>query len=449
MFKIVQLFVLFVMAACAHKGSHEKGEGSGKSHARRNRDQSRPLSREERLEELSSYHHSADEEEEDGDDEGEEADVAGTEVKDETPEDLGDAQISEQRNTEEVQADVLSRKTFPLVYNEFVEQWIRYFTSPRGRPVMSRWLGRSTRYIPVMKKVLREEGLPEDLIYQAMIESGFNPKAASHAKAVGPWQFIKGTGQRYELALNYWVDERRDHIKSTHAAAHYLKELHQVFGSWYLAAAAYNAGEGKVLGAVRRDRSRNFWELARIKKNFRSETRNYVPKIIAAALISKNPEKFGFTDIVYEEPLSWETVKVPGGVDLKSVAKLIGTDEEVLDILNSELRRGVTPPGAESYSLRVPPNMGAIVTEKAEELRNHRYKKNFIVHEVRKGDNLGAIARKYGSDVSSIMELNKITKTNRLKVGSELTIPVSEKSSEREPSSARTPKKRRNVSRRR
>lgn len=430
--------MLLLLAACAHRGgtANNTGGSAGRTSRTAKRDSTRPLNREERMEDLSSYHYSAEEE---GGEEGEEQDVAGTEKREETPEDLGDVNVSENRNTEEIQADVLSRKTFPLVYNEFVEQWIRYFTSTRGRPVMQKWLGRSTRYIPVMKKVLREEGLPEDLIYQAMIESGFNPKAASHAKAVGPWQFIKGTGKRYELELNYWVDERRDHIKSTHAAALYLKELHQIFGSWYLAAAAYNAGEGKVLRAVRSDRSRNFWELARIKKNFRAETRNYVPKIIAAALISKNPEKFGFTNVEYEEPLSWETIKVPGGVDLKSVAKLTGVDENYLEILNTELRRGVTPPGAENYALRVPPNKGSLVMEHIEELRNHRYKKNFIVHEVRKGDTLGAIARRYGSDVASIMELNKIGKTNRLKLGAELTIPVSDREESRKSAGSRNP----------
>src|SRR5690606_13336536 len=153
----------------------------------------------------------------------------------------------------------------------------------------------------------REEGLPEDLIYLSMIESVFNPRAYSRARAVGPWQFIEGTGKRYGLRVNYWIDERKDIIKSTHAAAKYLKELYQIFGSWYLAAAAYNAGEGTVLNAIRRDRTRNFWQLARQEKNFRSETQNYVPKMIAAALLAKSPEKYGFADkeIAYEDPLTW------------------------------------------------------------------------------------------------------------------------------------------------
>ncbi len=360
------------------------------------------------------------------DDEDSDADVADTDKIDGTPEDLGDVEASQNRRAEEIKADALSRSTFPLVYNEFVEQWIKYFTG-RGRPVFEKWLGRSTRFIPVMKKVLRDDGLPEDLIYQAMIESGFNTKAASRAKAVGPWQFIKGTGTRYGMNVSYWVDERRDFIKSTHAASQYLKELHQVFGSWYLAAAAYNAGEGKVLTAVRKDRSRNFWELARKKKNFKAETRNYVPKIIAAALVAKNPEKYGFKDVVYEEPLVWDVVSIPGGVDLRAVAEIAQIDPEYLLILNSELRRGITAPGATAYEIRIPPTKKEIILSKLDQLKSKKYSQNFAVHEVHRGDTLGSIARRYGSDVQSIMELNKIKKTTHLRPGTELSIPISER----------------------
>lgn len=322
----------------------------------------------------------------------------------------------------ELAADLEARKNFPLVYNDMVDMWIRYFQG-RGSGTMRKWLGRSTRYIPMMKQVLREEGLPEDLIYLSMIESGFNPKAKSHAKAVGPWQFMKGTGQRYGLRVDYWVDERRDFRKSTFAAAKYLKELHQIFGSWYLAAAGYNAGEGKVLLAIRRDRSRNFWELARKKKNFRAETRNYVPKIIAAALVSKNPNSYGFSEVEFEEPLTWSTVRVPSGVDLKSVAKIIDADPEYLHLLNSELRRAITPPGPAGYELRVPPDKKEILVANLDKLEAKKIG-NFVEHNLRPGESLGSLARKYDTTVSTLQELNQITNPRRLRVGQEILIPV-------------------------
>ena len=207
-----------------------------------------------------------------------------------TPEDLGDINSSSDRNADEVQADRDARNTFPIVQNEFVDQWIKYFTAtPRGRATFAKWLARKQRYSGLIRQTVKEDGLPEDLIYLAMIESGFNPRATSWVGAAGVWQFMPYTGRNYGLNLDHWYDERRDIVKATHAAAKYLKELHQIFGSWYLAAASYNAGEGRTLRVVRENQTRNFWELIRKKKNFRSETRNYVPKIIAAKLISSDP----------------------------------------------------------------------------------------------------------------------------------------------------------------
>jgi len=361
-----------------------------------------------------------------GDEEGD--DSVDLEPVDGTPEDLGDVTATDQVSSKEAEADKLARQTFPMVQNEFVDQWIKYFTG-RGRKTFERYLARSTRYIPLMQTVLKKDGLPEDLIYLSMIESGFNPKAKSKAKAVGPWQFIKGTGSRYNLAINYWVDERRDFVKSTHAAATYLQELHQIFGSWYLAAAAYNAGEGKVLAAIRNERTRNFWELARKKpkvkekkQNFRAETRNYVPKIIAAALVSKEPGKYGFTDIAYEDPFDWEYVRVPGGVDLRAVAEAISYDEEKLHILNAELLRGITPPG-EGYDLKVPRASKDVLLAKLDTLKSRKMRE-YAVHSVRRGDTLGGIARRYGSDSQEILELNRLKSTRSLRVGMELNVPV-------------------------
>ncbi len=181
---------------------------------------------------------------------------------------------------------------FPVTINSQVEKWVDYFLG-RGRPHFERYLERSELFIPFIKPLLKQNGLPEDLVYLAMIESGFNNQARSRAKAVGPWQFISATGKRYGLMVNWWVDERRDTRKSTLAAVEYLRDLHGMFQSWELAAAAYNAGEAKIARAIQRYGSKDFWVLSR-QRYLRSETRDYVPKIIAAALVAKNRVQFGF-----------------------------------------------------------------------------------------------------------------------------------------------------------
>ena len=353
----------------------------------------------------------------------EDKDVDAEDV-DYTPEDVGDVNASPEASAKEKEADQASLTTFPLVYNEFVQVWINYFTG-RGRGTFEKWLLRSTRYIPLMKQVLKEEGVPEDLIFLAMIESGFNPKAYSHAKAVGPWQFIEETGKRYGLKVDFWIDERKDIVKSTHAAAQYLKELQAIFGSWYLAAAAYNAGEGKVFKAIRREKNRNFWELAHGKINFRAETKNYVPKIIAAALLAKNPQKYGFSSsLPYEKPLAWDSVKIPGGVDLRAVAQVTNADYEVLQLLNAELRTGITPPDAkEGYEVRVPPEKKEVLITKMSELSRIQVA-SFINHRVGRGENLGYIAKRYKTSVLILLKLNNIRNPKSLRVGQTLKVPL-------------------------
>ncbi|MBI3544123.1 MAG: transglycosylase SLT domain-containing protein [Deltaproteobacteria bacterium] len=187
-----------------------------------------------------------------------------------------------------------SKFDYPVVVNPSVEHWLTYFTG-KGRKYFDKYLQRGRYFIPTISKVLKQHNMPQDLVYLAMIESGFNNSARSRARAVGPWQFIRQTGQRYGLTVDYWLDERRDTRKSTLAAVAYLKELYQEFGSWELAAAGYNAGENKVRRAIAKYRSSDFWEIAR-HKFFKRETRDYVPKIIAAAIITKNPEQFGFVN---------------------------------------------------------------------------------------------------------------------------------------------------------
>jgi len=217
----------------------------------------------------------------------------------------------------------LPESDIPLTVNSKVEGFIDFFQTS-GRSGFAKWLSRSERYLPMMKEVLRKNSLPEDLVYLAMIESGFSPRAYSRASAVGPWQFVAGTGKRYSLRIDEWIDERRDPLKSTIAAAMYLKDLYGLFNNdWYLAAAGYNAGENKILRAIDRYNSTDFWDIAE-GSYLKRETKNYVPKLLAAAIIAKEPAKYGFADVAYLPPLEFDTVVIESRTDLDLVADLIG-----------------------------------------------------------------------------------------------------------------------------
>lgn len=228
----------------------------------------------------------------------------------------------------------------PVVINARVEKWIDYFTG-RGRKHYQRYLERSEYFIPFIHPILRENKMPEDLVYLAMIESGFNNHAASHAAAVGPWQFISATGKRYGLMVNWWVDERRDTRKSTIAAAEYLKDLYKMFGSWELAAAGYNAGEAKVARAIRRYGTKDFWQISR-QKFLKPETRDYVPKMFAAAIIGKNREQFGFPPAgvhpAKDEVLAGDghVVKVEEDAEPTPLAQAQENDETISEVLNRD-----------------------------------------------------------------------------------------------------------------
>lgn len=240
----------------------------------------------------------------------------------------------------------------PIIVNAQVLAYLRHFSGSKKK-LFRVYLARSTRYLPMMKRIFQEQGLPQDLVYLALIESGFSPWARSVAEAVGLWQFIHGTAVRYGLKVNHWVDERRDPEKATLAAAHYLKDLYRQFGSWYLAAAGYNAGEHRVEGAVKRHDTRDFWDLAQ-KGVLPCETCNYVPQFIAAALIAKNPEKYGFTDIAYQRPVRSIQVKLPGGTDLRWFARVLGISFQALKELNPELQKELVPRDCPEYPLKVP-----------------------------------------------------------------------------------------------
>jgi membrane-bound lytic murein transglycosylase D len=246
------------------------------------------------------------------------------------------------------------QKTFdmPIQVNQEVRRYIYYFSTDR-KAIFTRYLSRSTRYLPMIKKVFAEYGLPEDLAYLAMIESGFTNKARSHANAVGMWQFIRGTAVRYRLTVDNTVDERRDPEKATDAAARYLLDLYKQFGSWYLAAASYNCGEGRVQKEINRNTDlKSFWELS---NNYclPNETKNYVPQMIAATIIAKNPEKYGFKNVPYQQPLKYEVVKMTESTSLQAAAVAATTNYDEISALNPELLRDSTPGG--TYLLKIPP----------------------------------------------------------------------------------------------
>jgi membrane-bound lytic murein transglycosylase D len=310
----------------------------------------------------------------------------------------------------------------PIVINAKVEQFIQYFQTT-ARKVFSNWLARSEKYIPSMRNQLRENGLPEDLVYMALIESGFNPYAYSRSKASGPWQFIYLTGKRYGLRSNWWIDERRDPEKSTIAAAKYLKDLYDMFECWYLAAASYNAGEKKIAAAMKRYRTEDFWELTK-HRYLKQETKDYVPQMIAAALIAKDPEKYGFVGIEYQEPLRYEKVKIPELTDLRLIAQACETTVDEIKDLNPELCRGVTPPNEPEYEIKIPYGSMDRFLRNFEALQPLE-KFQFKTHIVRRGETLPRIAKLYRVEVEPMLEINRLERSSRISKGMTLLIPIS------------------------
>ena len=323
----------------------------------------------------------------------------------------------------------------PIVFNETVENYIEYFKEeiPDRFTV---WLERSGLFLPMMRETFRKHGLPEDLAYISLIESGFNPRAHSRAHAVGPWQFMKGTGRQYQLKVNRWIDERRDPVKSTDAAARHLKDLFEKFGTWPLAMAAYNAGPRKIERGLRRGKIDNYWEL-RKTRYIRRETRGYVPKYMAALLISKNPQRYGFYP-EYLEPIAYDTIEVPALASLPVMAKAAGISFKHLKSLNPELRTEVTPPSPARYRLRLP--IGATDSFKTAYAKIPESKKIFKTRYVVKRNNtLSGIAKRYGTTATQLARMNNRSTRKILRVGEVLYIPkVIPRSSVRNPRRSQT-----------
>ncbi len=315
----------------------------------------------------------------------------------------------------------------PMANNALVNMYVEYFTG-RGRWFFQRWLNRSARYIPMMKPILRAHGLPEDLVYLAMIESGFVSKAYSTAAASGFWQFIASTGRQYKLKQTTWVDERRDFVRATNAAARYLAQLHKEFGDWHLAWAGYNAGGGRVRRALARHNVHSFWQLQG-KGMLAKETQHYVPKILAAAIVAKNRAHYGFVDTEFETPLTFDTVQLDSAVALNRVAREARTTVKRLRELNPELLFDVTPP-QRHYSLRVPKGMGSPLSNWLASVPKAK-RTSFSQHRVKPGDTLGGIARRYGSTIRAVSEFNGIRNARALRIGKRLLIPTRGRASSR------------------
>ena len=304
----------------------------------------------------------------------------------------------------------------PVVFNEQVKVFIQYFQN-RKWGVITRAFERASRYLPMMRKIFREKGLPEDLLNLAFIESAVNPRATSRAKAAGIWQFIPSTGRLYGMRSSWWLDERRDPEKSTRAAAEYLKNLHRMFESWPLALAAYNAGEGKLLSAIQRQRTRDFWSL-RLPK----ETQLFVPAFMAMTIIAREPDRYGFSPPP-DEPIEAETVTLRHPTDLKLIARAARTTIEEIRDLNPELIRWATPPDVPRYTLRIPAGRRDEFLAALDRIPPAE-RITWVRHQIRKGETPASIARRHRVDLQAILEMNGLRKRQALKPGGTLLIPL-------------------------
>jgi len=282
-------------------------------------------------------------------------------------------------------------------------------------------LFRSGKYVQTMTDIFNEEDLPRELVFLPLIESQFNPYAYSSARAAGPWQFMPATAKKLNLKIDWWVDERRDPVKSTKAAAQYLKYLYNRFNSWNLALAAYNAGEGRISRAIRKTGSDDYWTI-RKSGYIARETKNYVPSYIAAAAIAMHPEDFGFGKINYQKPLKYDEVIIHSPMDLELAAKFSGVDVQRIKDLNPELRRLCTPPNVPEYPLKIPGGTKkAFLSNLAKNTGDEPYYVSF--YRVKKGDTIGKIAMKLGSPAKAIIEMNNLGKKALITVGKNLMVP--------------------------
>lgn len=325
---------------------------------------------------------------------------------------------------------VMPETTIPLTYNPIVQKNIEFFTTAIGRRFMKKSLERTGRWFDFLKKVAKEENMPEEIVHLAVIESGLNPNAFSRARAVGMWQFMQPTGEEYNLGVTYWMDERRDPDKSTRAAMRFLKDLYNDLGDWHLALAAYNCGAGGVRRAIRKSglEKPDFWQ---IDEFLPRETRNYVPRFIATSLISMNREQYGFGDdsLTFLQPYLYETCLINEPVTINALAACAGVSTDSLRALNPELVRGCTPP-SKSYALKLYPGTSETFRKRFAML-TETDKRPWMNHVVARGETLASIARRYSVSPGEIAEVNNIVGyRTKLRRGSTLRIPVASRASD-------------------
>ncbi|EKD51713.1 MAG: hypothetical protein ACD_62C00197G0004 [uncultured bacterium] len=315
------------------------------------------------------------------------------------------------------------KNTIPVTMNPQVKKWVNLFNGSL-RSSFKLWVKRIGYYGPTISSVLSEENVPQDIIYLAMIESGFNTSAHSSASAVGTWQFISSTGKMYGLQNGFFTDDRRDLIQSTKAAARHLNDLYKLYGDWYLAFAAYNAGSGKVNRAIKQARSKNYWTLASSRHHYlRQETKDYVPKILAALHIVKNYSSFGYTSSDFDTPMQYDRVTVPDATDIKAIAKSARTTPKVIAAMNPSLVLGITPPGPSSIYV---PKGAASEFERNYAMIPVSKRVTSLQYKTGAHESLTGIAKKYGLSATKLAKLNNIqpARSNReLKKGTLINMP--------------------------
>lgn len=333
------------------------------------------------------------------------------------PEDVQEIEKEESAEPAPLPEPDVQRYEFPIIFNDRVKTVLQHFQTKRWG-VITRSFERASRYLPMMRKVFREEGLPEELLNLAFIESAVNPWATSRVKAAGIWQFMASTGRRYGMQVSWWVDERRDPEKATRGAAAYLKKLYGMFESWELALAAYNAGEGTVQRAITRQRTRDFWKL-RLPR----ETRYFVPAFMAMTIISKEPERYGFSPPP-DDPFDTMIVTLDHPTDFRTLARVAEIPVEQLRELNPALIRWSTPPGMSGFRVRVPTRVKSDFLDELAQIPPHE-RVAWIAHRVRKGETAPTIAKRYGANLQALLEMNGLKKRQPLKPGGSVLVPAS------------------------